>query len=121
MFAPLLKNAYEFSTLSIAVNIHKYGISQETFQKDEGLKSMFRPTSISYDLDDKPFIATMESEKYPFFATQFHPEKEQFYFVPGTNIDHSEKSIYLNRYFGDFFVCHAKNNMNKYDTYKEEV
>jgi gamma-glutamyl hydrolase len=65
---------------------------------------MFTITAISHDNDGKPFVASMEARDYPFFATQYHPEKAQFIFFPGPKIDHSYTSIYYNRYFADFFV-----------------
>jgi gamma-glutamyl hydrolase len=82
---------------------------------------MFIPTSISYDKDGKPFVASMESEKYPFYGVQFHPEKAQFFFYPPSNVDHTEDSIYFNRYFADFFICKAKGNINRYINYETET
>ena len=82
---------------------------------------MFTPTAISYDNDGKAFVASMEAKAYPFFATQFHPEKAQFVFYPGTKIDHSTESIHYNRYFADFFVEQCKMNGNSFSSYEEEV
>lgn len=65
---------------------------------------MFKNVAISYDLKGNPFVAAIEGVSYPFFGTQFHPEKAQFIFYPDAPIDHSELSIYYNRYFADFFV-----------------
>lgn len=62
----------------------------------------------------------MESKQYPFFATQFHPEKAQFSFYPKTNIDHSSLSIVYNRYFADFFINQCKLNDNHFGSFAEE-
>jgi hypothetical protein len=68
MFSFLGKAAYYFESMKITLNAHKYGLSVDKFKTDKGLASMFKPTSISYDIDGKSFVASMESEKYPFFA-----------------------------------------------------
>ena len=104
MFSILGDDAHVFENYKITYNHHSWGVSQDTFKNDKGLSSIFTPTSISYDDDGVPFVASMESKKYPFFATQFHPEKAQFIFYPKTQIDHSTTSIFYNRYFGDMFV-----------------
>ena len=48
----------------------------------------------------------MESEKYPFFAVMWHPEKvgKVFYDHETYGLDHSLESIKINRYFADWFV-----------------
>lgn len=66
---------------------------------------MFKPTSLSYSEDGRPFVASMEAYDYPFFGVQFHPEKESFSFYPSANIIHTQLSIVFNRYFADFFVA----------------
>jgi hypothetical protein len=68
MFSPLGEAAHYFETMKIAVNSHTFGVSLEKFKTDKGLSSMFKPTSLSYDLNGNPFVASMESEKYPFFG-----------------------------------------------------
>ena len=47
---------------------------------------MFTPLAISYDKTGRAFVALMESDKYPFFGSQFHPEKQQYIYYPGTKI-----------------------------------
>ena len=51
-----------------------------------------------------PFGATMEAYRYPFFGTQFHPEKPMDMFNDNTGINHSAESIRLNRYMADRFM-----------------
>ena len=52
---------------------------------------MFTLTSVSFEPegDHRPFAASMESEKYPFFGTQFHPEKPAFGFVDNYGVNHT--------------------------------
>ena len=93
----------------------------ERFETDKGLSEIFTPIAISYDNKGTAFVAAMESKQYPFFGVQFHPEKAQFIFHPNYKIDHSDESIYYNRYFADFFVNQCKLNDNKFDSYLSET
>lgn len=121
LFAPLGDDVKVFEDKKIAYNHHSYGVSPNRFMTDRGLSEIFTPTAISYDNKGTPFVAAMESKKYPFFGVQFHPEKAQFIFYPNTKIDHSEDSIYYNRYFADFFVDQCRQNENKFESYTAEA
>jgi gamma-glutamyl hydrolase len=90
LFSPLGADAETFTSKPLTYNHHQYGVTPNRFLTDRGLSEMFTPTAISYDLKGKAFVAAMESDKYPFFGVQFHPEKQAFAFYPDTKIDHSE-------------------------------
>jgi gamma-glutamyl hydrolase len=63
-------------------NAHTHGISLEEFNSNKGLVEMFKATSTSIDENGIEFVASIEAHDYPFYGTQFHPEKEQFTFYP---------------------------------------
>ena len=76
MFREASEKSKLFEEENVTVNFHSYGIAPDKFETDKGLKEMFMLTSISHDNEmDSTFAATMESPHYPFFGTQFHPEK----------------------------------------------
>ena len=65
-----------YSEEAMTFNHHSFGLSLDVFSTDEGLNKAFTPTSTSTDpVTGDTFVATMESLDYPFFGTQFHPEK----------------------------------------------
>ena len=68
MFSGLGDDAKIFEQQSIAYNHHSFGVIPEKFKNDTGLNSIFKPTSLSYDNDGRAFVATMESEQYPFYG-----------------------------------------------------
>ena len=104
MFANLPGEILTYEKEAMTYNSHHYGIALDTFYSDKGLNSMFRPTSISTDLESgDTFVATMESDSYPFFGTQFHPEKVLTLYN-NDNLDHSWTSENYNRYFADRFI-----------------
>jgi carbamoylphosphate synthase small subunit len=95
MFGDLGVKANGFHEYAVALNSHSFGLSPDKFKTDAGLSSIYHPTSLSYTPDSAnlPFVATMESYDYPFFATQFHPEKALDAYYPKNNINHSWVSI----------------------------
>lgn len=120
MFSPLGDDAQIYAKKNITYNHHTFGIKPDLFKTDTKLAAMFTPTSVSYDNNGKAFVASMESKKYPFFGTQFHPEKQQFSYYPSVKIEHDPTSIFYNRYFGDFFVNQCRMNKQKFKNYAEE-
>jgi len=63
-----------FEDHNITWNGHNWAVNPASFETDAGLKEMFEVTAISYMPDGRPFVASVEGKKYPFFGTQFHPE-----------------------------------------------
>ena len=100
-------------------NSHSYGLLLDTFKTDAGLGSMFTPTSLSTDTESgDTFVATMESPNYPFFGTQFHPEKVLTMYN-SDEADHSWNSVHYNRYFADRFMELARENTNSCGDFAE--
>lgn len=112
MFAALGEDAYKFETDAVTLNSHSWGVNPDSFTTDKSLSEFYRLTSVSYEpgnepADARPFGASMEAFDYPFFGTQFHPEKilAMFYDM---GINHTWESIKLNRYFTDHFMSYAR-------------
>jgi hypothetical protein len=55
----------------MTLNSHNWGVDPVKFITDAGLASMYKLTSISYEPEGehRPFAATVEGKKYPFFGT----------------------------------------------------
>ena len=94
----------------MTLNSHNWGVDPVKFITDSGLASMYELTSISYEPEGehRPFAATVEGKKYPFYGTQFHPEGTISNFNDDSGINHSWLSIQLNRHFADKFVSLAR-------------
>lgn len=114
MFSEIADPAY-YGVEAMTFNHHSYGVSLQEFTDDKGLGAMFTPTSLSTDPDTgDTFVATMESPNYPFFGTQFHPEKVLTMYNTET-LDHSWASVQYNRYFADRFLELSRENTNTCD------
>ena len=95
MFSGMGADADLLTTEAMLLNSHTWGVDPEFFETYAKLKNIFNVTSISYEPKRKKraFTATMESEKYPFFGTQFHPEKVAFMFNNDSGVNHTWKSL----------------------------
>ena len=90
MFSDMGELAYAFEKYPLTYNSHTNGIPPSKFAEDASLGEMFKVTSVSYvPGTGKAFVATMESDKYPFFGTQFHPEKTITMFNDDSEVNHS--------------------------------
>lgn len=62
----------------LAMNSHHKGVSPGTFAKSSNLSSFFTVVATDVDRNGVPYVAMVEAKKYPFLATQFHPEKNAY-------------------------------------------
>lgn len=71
MFGDLGKDSYLFEKEGMTLNSHNWGVDPQKFVTDEGLASSYKLTSISFEPEGekRPFAASVEHLKYPFFGT----------------------------------------------------
>jgi gamma-glutamyl hydrolase len=97
-----------------------YGVNPDSFTTDKALSEFYRLTSVSYEPSTgKPFGTSIEAYNYPFYGTQFHPEKVLDLFTDNSGINHSWESIHYNRFFADQFMTFARQNTNTWGDYSE--
>ncbi|XP_002166220.1 gamma-glutamyl hydrolase A [Hydra vulgaris] len=104
---------------NITLNMHKMGVSIKTFQNNEKLKKMFQILSTNLDRDGREFVSTVEGIKYPFYGTQWHPEKNIFEWTPFQAINHGPTAVKVTQHFANFFVNEARRNKNKFASEEE--
>jgi gamma-glutamyl hydrolase len=78
------------------------------------LTSIWNITSINYDVNDRPFVSSVEPihpHLYPLYGVQYHPEKNAFEYttypdtnIPYESIDHTTEGIEFSLYMSNFFV-----------------
>jgi len=70
LFGDLGEAVHKFETEAMTSNNHGYGVDPEKYTTDPGLAEMYELTSISYEPDRpfRPFAASVEGKKYPFFG-----------------------------------------------------
>ncbi|DBA04646.1 TPA: hypothetical protein N0F65_012229 [Lagenidium giganteum] len=100
----------------LTMNNHMQGIATEHFAKTQKLTDFYTVLSTNVDRNNREFISTIEAKKYPIFAVQFHPEKNNFEYgeyddgTPYEVIDHSYEAILMSQYFANFFINEARKN-----------
>jgi len=121
MYQWLGAEAMLFEDHNVTYNSHHWSMNPDKFKTDKNLSAMFTLTGISYmpQPDGRPIVASIESEHYPFFGTQFHPEKPTRIFKEDQAVNHSWVSIQLNQHFGQYFVYQARHNNQTYGNYSE--
>jgi len=95
---------------TVTYNNHVHGIVPDHFNKIQKLVDFYDVLSNNEDKQKKAFVSTIEAKNYPFFGTQWHPEKIQFEWNPNTVIDHSFDSVEFNGWVARFFVEECRQN-----------
>lgn len=57
------------------------------------LGKFFKVLSLSLDKSGAAYISTLEGRKYPFTATQWHPEKNAYEWTPHLHIPHTTDAV----------------------------
>jgi len=99
---------------AITLNNHAWGVTPEEFSTIPKLANFFNVLSTNKDRAGKVFVSTIEAKNYPIFASQWHPEKNQFEWNPTEAIAHSLTAIQSMQYMADFFVNQARQNTRHY-------
>ncbi|XP_057308322.1 gamma-glutamyl hydrolase A-like [Hydractinia symbiolongicarpus] len=105
----------------ITLNMHHSGISPELYGTNLKLNAMYRVLSTNFDEKGVEFVSTVEGIKYPFYGTQWHPEKNLFEWTTREAINHSPEAVAVAQYLSNFFVNEARKNFQKFKSVKEEI
>jgi len=110
----------EITTVPTTANFHHWCLTRENFTMFE-MDKFWDILSVNQDWDGTEFVSSMEAKAYPFFGTQFHPEKNAFeWTLKYPNIPHSEEAIRVGSYFGQFLVNLARQSTHKFSSRAEE-
>jgi len=112
-------------TANITTNWHTFGVSQDDFSKLV-TPSGFIIVSVNNDRVGKTFVSTIEHDTKPIYATQWHPEANQF---DGddkrgdSTPDRSSEAVDVVQFMSKFFVGEARRNDHTFgeDEWKESV
>jgi len=104
----------------VALNMHNMGVRPSVYSTNKNLNVMFRVLSTNHDRQGKEFVSTVEGISYPFYGTQWHPEKNIFEWTKEEAINHSPNAIGIAQYLSYFFVNEARQNGHHFEDLKEE-
>jgi len=101
-----------FSEKALTENWHNYGVSLPVFRQYLQPKG-FRIVSTNIDSNGVEFVSTLEHETAHIFATQWHPEANQYDPDPkgGAHIVHSMEATTAMNYLANFLAQSARSSM----------
>ncbi|KAG2450314.1 hypothetical protein HYH02_004819 [Chlamydomonas schloesseri] len=105
--APDLHDKLADPKFNIALQNHMYGIPPSFYQKFPVLAKWYKPLSTTLDRNGTEYISTMEGIKYPFFGTQWHPEKPPYEFGM-EEVPHSLDAIRVSQHLANVFLEAAR-------------
>eukprot|EP01147_Barroeca_monosierra_P010085 gene10086-2253_t len=99
---------------ALTMNNHASGVTPDSFSTSKNLSSFFNVISTNVDRKGRPFVSTIEGKDIPFYATQWHPEKNSFEWTAKENIPHSPLAIKTCQWTATFFVNEARKSNHMY-------
>eukprot|EP00823_Brevimastigomonas_motovehiculus_P007019 TRINITY_DN603_c0_g1_i1.p1 TRINITY_DN603_c0_g1~~TRINITY_DN603_c0_g1_i1.p1 ORF type:complete len:336 (-),score=56.74 TRINITY_DN603_c0_g1_i1:247-1254(-) len=115
-----------FDTEKITMHRHIYGVSPATFSRTKKLTDFFNILATNVAVAGpgvgQTFISVIEGKQVPIYATQWHPERNQFDFtLPYEDLNHSYHAIQAMQYLSSFFVNECKRNNHAFASEEEEA
>jgi gamma-glutamyl hydrolase len=108
-FSAELLHALE--TQSITFNSHDHGLLVSEYRSNPELNRFFRMLSFNEAPAGELFVSTMEARDYPFYGTQWHPEKNNFEWSQNEdyfNLPHTPNAIAASQVTANFFLSEAR-------------
>ena len=96
---------------AITFNSHDHGLLVSEYESNSQVHDFFEMLSYNATPSGQLFVSTMESRDYPFYGTQWHPEKNNFEWSQNadySNIPHSLTAIAASQATAQFFVNEAR-------------
>ena len=85
-----------------------------TLDMYDGILSEMKVLATNHDLDNKQYATFVEHRKYPFYATQFHPEKIVYEWNPRTSVERPLSGILMNQHLANFFKSEAAKSNHRF-------
>jgi gamma-glutamyl hydrolase len=105
----------------VTMNNHMYGVAPSTYANTGALNTFFNVISTNLDRNGREFLSTIESNKYPIYGSQWHPEKPLYEWNIHEVINHDTDSILANAYTTEFFVSEARKSTHQFETVEDET
>ncbi|XP_061096302.1 gamma-glutamyl hydrolase [Conger conger] len=102
----------------ITENSHQWSLTTESYNKSMELRDFYSVLTTNND-GNVEFVSTMEAYDFPFYGTQWHPEKNAFEWTR-SYIPHSPSAVKSMFYMADFFVNEARKSSHQFPSEEEE-
>ena len=110
MFAMISRSLYEkIQEEPSAYYHHRQCMMMDKFQTT-GLLNDFNVLATNFDLDGVEYASLIEHKRYPFYGSQFHPEKFGFEWNPMISIERPESGNPFAQSLLNFFMREVEKN-----------
>jgi gamma-glutamyl hydrolase len=103
-----------FGTQNITMNLHNCGVNPADFDSNPILPSFYTMLSTNVDRKGLPFVSSIEGIKYPFWATQFHPERTQFEWDLGERLSKTPQAVASSAYLSQRLAMQARESTHAF-------
>jgi len=107
------------STENVTANYHKFCFTEEVLNGNQELVDFFQPLTTSFN-GQIEFISTMEAKRYPFYGTQWHPEKHSFDWNINDHLPRTYDAILMQQYFSAFLIKEARKSRHHFPDMKSQ-
>ncbi|KAK9833340.1 hypothetical protein WJX81_007993 [Elliptochloris bilobata] len=105
---------------NIIMENHEFGMPPAHYAEWPVLNRTFDILSTSRDRKGLEYVSTIEHQRFPFFGTQWHPEKPPFEFSDNT-IPHSHDAIAVSQHLSGVFMDYARRSKHRPVSVEEEL
>jgi hypothetical protein len=97
---------------SLSQENHMFGLPPAHYDRWPALRSSFDLLSTSKDRNGVVYVSSAEHKRYPFTATQWHPEKPPFEFGMA-EIPHTLDAVLVSQHLANVFVQNARRSSHR--------
>lgn len=105
---------------NISMENHMFGLPPPHYEKWPALRDGFHLLTTSKDRNGVQYVSSAEHKHYPFFATQWHPEKPPFEFGM-TEIPHTLDAILVSQHLANVFIETARKSSHVPESPEQEL
>ena len=103
----------EIQKKPIGYFFHTKCLTLDLFNSD-GIFHDMNVIATNYDLDELEYAAFVEHNKYPFYGSQFHPEKLVYEWNPKISVERSATGVLFNQHVANFFASEASKSKHRF-------
>jgi gamma-glutamyl hydrolase len=97
-----------------------FGLPPAHYDRWPALRSSFDLLSTSKDRNGVVYVSSAEHKRYPFTATQWHPEKPPFEFGMA-EIPHTLDAVLVSQHLANVFVQNARRSSHRPESPEQEL
>jgi gamma-glutamyl hydrolase len=105
---------------NISLENHQFGLPPAHYDKWPALRDAFKVLNTARDRAGVEYVATAEHRAYPFFATQWHPEKPPFEFGMA-EVPHTLDAIRVSQRLANAFIEAARRSPHAFESPEQEL